>query len=93
MGHLLSVKVGMMAMVFKVAGNSSRARGGRYHTVLVDEPKNPWSPWWAWRPVRDIHGAWRWLRWVYRKPTAAYRWHDQWPYDYGTEFDYLQWRL
>lgn len=78
-----------MAVAYKVAGNSNRARGSRIHGIIIDELDkiNPWKPWYAWRP-KLINGRWYWCTWIYRKfvlsPGGGY-------YVYGDQFDYLKW--
>jgi hypothetical protein len=43
----------------------------------------------AWRPRRDIHGAWHWMRRIYRREKNRIVWPPQ-GWEYGTVFDAIK---
>lgn len=52
-------------------------------------PQGPWQPVFAWRPRRDIHGAWHWLRQIYRRERNRMV-HPHQGWEYGTVFDAIK---
>ncbi len=51
--------------------------------------QGPWQPVFAWRPRKDIHGAWHWMRRIYRREKNRIVWPPQ-GWEYGTVFDAIK---
>ena len=70
-------------------------RGIEITGVIVDEvawlrgPQGPWEPYFAWKPRQDIHGAWHWLKRIYRRERNRMVWPSQ-GWEYGTVFDVMR---